>query len=252
MVRPGDRARSQAGLLLRSAGATAPGRAAPIEAADGTIKEMIAKNPKAGLAYVYRWRYPGILAAPATQGHRRRAWSWPPTIPKCCSPRPSPASRNRTPLRRGFTGRRAEARSQECRVRPWPGSPRGTGTAPRSSRGGPAASDTRPNLPSTLAFELAENLILQDKIDGKDQAGDLLAKLRSAGFGDTYVPYLETRILFKRNKWAEAIPGIENARMALKSDPRLTAQLDLMLAECYGRVGSEEQRLDALRRGRRR
>ena len=28
-----------------------------IESADRTIKEMVAKNPKAGRAYIYRWRY---------------------------------------------------------------------------------------------------------------------------------------------------------------------------------------------------
>ena len=37
------------------------------------------------------------------------------------------------------------------------------------------------------------------------------------------------------------------ARSALASDSRLTALLNLMLAECYGRVGSDEQRLGALR-----
>ena len=38
------------------------------------------------------------------------------------------------------------------------------------------------------------------------------------------------------------------ARAVLGADPQLTVQLNLMLAECYGRMGSEEQRLDALRR----
>ncbi len=37
------------------------------------------------------------------------------------------------------------------------------------------------------------------------------------------------------------------ARAVLGADPQLTVQLDLMLAECYGRVGDDEQRLDALR-----
>ena len=38
------------------------------------------------------------------------------------------------------------------------------------------------------------------------------------------------------------------ARAVLRSDPQLTVQLNLMLAECYGRLGDEERRLDALRR----
>ena len=98
-----------------------------------------------------------------------------------------------------------------------------------------------------LAFDLAETLILQDKIEGKDQAADYIARLRNAGLGDTLVRYLEAEILFQQKKWAEAIPRIEMARAVLGADPQLTVQLNLMLAECYGRVGDDEQRLDALR-----
>ncbi len=46
-----------------------------------------------------------------------------------------------------------------------------------------------------LAFVLAETLIVQDKIDGKDQAADYIALLRNAGLGDTLVRYLEAEIL---------------------------------------------------------
>ena len=52
-------------------------------------------------------------------------------------------------------------------------------------------------------------MILQEKIEENDQAGAYIAKLRNAGFGDSYVAYLETRILLKRNKWSEAIPAIQ-------------------------------------------
>ena len=38
------------------------------------------------------------------------------------------------------------------------------------------------------------------------------------------------------------------ARAVLGADPRLTVKLDLMLAECFGQLGSDDQRLDALRR----
>ena len=67
------------------------------------------------------------------------------------------------------------------------------------------AFEARPSL--ELAFELAHNLILQDKVEGKDQADDYIAKLRNAGLGDTYVAYLEASVLFQRQKWPEAIPG---------------------------------------------
>jgi len=65
--------------------------------------------------------------------------------------------------------------------------------------------------------------------------------------GYPLVTYLEARIPFQRKQWAEAIPRIEAARTALRSAPQLTVPLDLMLAECQGHLGSDEQRLAALR-----
>lgn len=107
------------------------------------------------------------------------------------------------------------------------------------------ADQANPSL--DLAFELAETLIAQNKIDDKDQAAGYIARLRDAGLGDTFVRYLEAQILYQRKQWAEAIPRIEMARAVLKSLPRLAAPLNLMLAECYSHVGSDEQRLNALR-----
>ena len=98
-----------------------------------------------------------------------------------------------------------------------------------------------------LALVLAENLILQNKIEGSEQAGYFIDRLKSAGLGDTVVRYLEARILVQQKKWADAIPRIEMAKAVLKAHPQLTAQLDLMRADCYGRLGSSERRVDALR-----
>ena len=72
--------------------------------------------------------------------------------------------------------------------------------------------------------------------------------LRSAGLGDTLVPFLEARIMVQQKKWSQAIRRLEPARALLRSNPPLAGQVDLMLFECYGRVGSDEKRLDALRR----
>ena len=107
------------------------------------------------------------------------------------------------------------------------------------------ADQANPSL--DMAFELAETLIAQNKIDGKDQAAGYIARLRDAGLGETLVRYLEAQILYQRKQWAEAIPQIEAARTVLRSVPRLAAPLNLMLVECYSRVGADEQRLDALR-----
>ena len=77
------------------------------------------------------------------------------------------------------------------------------------------ADQANPSLDA--AFELAENLIAQNKIAGKNEAASYIARLRNAGLGETLVRYLDARILYQRQKWAEAIPQIEMARAVLKS-----------------------------------
>src|SRR6202042_954706 len=72
--------------------------------------------------------------------------------------------------------------------------------------------------------------------------------LRSAGFGETLVRFLEVEILVQEQNWAKAIDLMERERALLRSFPRLSSRLDLMLADCYGRMGADELRLEALRR----
>ena len=96
-----------------------------------------------------------------------------------------------------------------------------------------------------LAFGLADCLISQDKIQGAEEYITLLA---TYSLGDTLGALLKARILFKQEKWAEAIPRLEAARESLKSDARFGDCLNLMLADCYGNVFDEERRLATLRR----
>ena len=60
--------------------------------------------------------------------------------------------------------------------------------------------------------------------------------------------FLEAEILLQNQNWAAAIARMETDRAVLRSFPRLSSRLDLMLADCYGRMGADELRLDALRR----
>ncbi len=111
-----------------------------------------------------------------------------------------------------------------------------------------------------LAFALAETLILQDKIAGKDQAAVYVAVLRNAlrkavseetatvTYLETAVRFLEAEIPYQQKNWAEAIKKIELARALSGSNPALLVQLNVMLADCHHRMGNEEQRLEALRR----
>ena len=52
------------------------------EAADGTVKEMVAKNPKAGRAYIYRWRYAREFSPPPDASDIQKALKLAPDDPE--------------------------------------------------------------------------------------------------------------------------------------------------------------------------
>jgi tetratricopeptide (TPR) repeat protein len=109
------------------------------------------------------------------------------------------------------------------------------------------------NPRNELWYPLADTLISQGKIDGKDQAQDYLTLLRKNGLHAGLLQQLEARILVRRQRWSEAVAKIHIARSLLAAEPALLAaepallpRLNAMLAECYGRLGVDEQRLAAL------
>src|SRR5271165_2508952 len=192
--------------------------------ADDEIEWMVANNPESGPAHLYRFRYLSEFRPPAPDSDLKKAPAAPRSyLEKGLKLHPQnaefPLARARLETREGHLDQAESVLRQ--------------------------ADQANPSL--DLAFELAETLIAQNKIDDKDQAAGYIARLRDAGLGDTFVRYLEAQILYQRKQWAEAIPRIEMARAVLKSLPRLAAPLNLMLAECYSHVGSDEQRLNALR-----
>ncbi|MGA2700263.1 MAG: tetratricopeptide repeat protein [Isosphaeraceae bacterium] len=217
-----------------------------IEAGDGTIRDMIARNPQAGRAYIYRWRYAQEFAPPADAADIPRALVLAPDDPEVLltaavsSEQKQDLKSARTYFENGF---KLDPRSSAFAL----------GLARQEIREGHLdraeavlrrAHQANPSV--TLAFYLAEILISQDKFAGKDQAAGYIELLQTAGFGDTLVRFLEAESLFQRKEWKEAIPRLEMARAVLQAEPQLVTQLNLMLAECHGRTGDEEQRLDAL------
>src|SRR5208337_2381938 len=218
-----------------------------IEAADGTIRDLVARNSQAGRAYIYRWRYAQEFAPPAEAGDIEKALKLAPDDAEVLLSA-AIASEQKADLAAARPywekGLKLDPRSVPLSL----GLARLEVREKHPDRAEAVLRQAYQANPSVnLAFELADTLIIQDKIDGKDQAGDYITLLRKAGLGDTYVRYLEARILVQRKQWAEAIRPIDDARNALNFDPPLVAQLNLMLAECYGRVGDEKRRLDALR-----
>ena len=234
--------------MLRSAG-PAPSQPSRrrIESADATIKEMVTKNPTAGRAYIFRWRYDREFAPAPDAGDLKKALELAPDDPEVlftagvASEEKQDSELARAYYRKGikldpkitaFALNLARLESREGHL----------DLAESVLR---QADQASPSLDA--AFELAETLIAQNKIDGKDEAASYIARLRDAGLGDTLVRYLEAHVLYQSKKWAEAIPKIEMAQAVLKSVPRVAVPLNLMLAECYRHVGSDEQRLNALR-----
>ena len=218
-----------------------------IESADGTIKEMVAKNPKAGRAYIYRWRYSREFASAPDPDDLKKALELAPDdlevlfTAAVASEEKQDSASARAYYRQGikldpkitaFALNLARLESRQ-------------GHLDQAEAVLRQADQAHPSVDA--AFELAENLVSQGKIDGKDQAAVYIAGLHAAGLGDTLVRYLEAQILCQRKKWAEATPKIEMAQAVLKSNPRVAIPLSLMLAECYRHVGTDEQRLEALR-----
>jgi cellulose synthase operon protein C len=218
-----------------------------IDSAHGTIKQMIAKNPNAGRAYIYRWRYSREFEPAPDPGDVKKALELAPgdlevlfTAAVASEEKQDSASAlayyrqgiKLDPKITAFALNLARLESRE-------------GHLDQAEAVLRQADQAHPSL--DLAFELAETLISQNKIDGKDQAAGYIARLRAAGLGDTLVRYLEAQILYQSKKWAEATPKIEMARAVLNSNPRVAIPLSLMLAECYRHVGTDEQRLNALK-----
>ena len=218
-----------------------------IEPADKTIEEMVAKNPKAGLAYIKRWWYFRDFTRSANNRDIEKGLELAPDDPEvlltagvASEEKPDAAAARayfekgskldpkNVALALGLAGLETRERHLD-----------------RAEKVLRKALEANPS--AVLAFVLAETLIREDKIDGKDQAKEFIARLRNVALGDNYVRYLEAEIPFQRRKWAEAIAKIQMALAVLGADRQLATQLNLMLAECYGRLGDEEQRLDALR-----
>src|SRR5271157_2273740 len=208
---------------------------------------MVANNPESGPAHLYRFRYLSEFRPPAPESDLKKALELSPENPEVLLTAALVAEQKKDPaaarsyLEKGLKlhPQNAEFPLARARLETREGHLDQVESVLRQ------ADQANPSL--DLAFELAETLIAQNKLDDKDQAAGYIARLRAAGAGDTLVRYLEAKILYQRKRWAEAIPRLETARAVLKSLPQFAEPLNLMLAECYSRVGSDEQRMDALR-----
>jgi tetratricopeptide (TPR) repeat protein len=218
-------------------------------AADAAIADMIARNPRSGRAYARRWRYARELAPQADDKDITRALELAPddrevllTAAAAMAGEPKrDMAAVRTHLEKGhqLDPRDLDFALGLARLE------RSEGHLDRAEAVLRRAFDARPT--PLVAFELADTMILAGKLDGEDGPGDLIDKLRRAGLGETVVRFLEAEILYQRRSWTDAVAALETARATLGAAPELTLRINLMLADCHGRLGSDEDRLDALR-----
>ncbi len=104
--------------------------------------------------------------------------------------------------------------------------------------------DQSPDDP-LLHWELADLAITQGKLD---EARTLATKLTVAGVQRGLIEYLRGRIFLHDKEWYEAAKCLRRSRDELVTSPRLAAQADLYLADCYEELGEDEDRLSACRR----
>jgi tetratricopeptide (TPR) repeat protein len=217
------------------------------EKADQWIEGMIQANPKSARAYLTRWRYRSEFRPATDPRDLEQALQLAPEDPEVLlatagvSEQRGHLAAARKHLEKGlklapgnidFPRRLAQVELRD-------GHPERAEAVLRAAvAGNPEELE--------LWYLLADLLISQGKIDGKDQAADYLGRLRNRSVREGYLQYLEAGILLQRQRWPEAVAKIHTARSLLAADPSMMARLNWMLAQCYGRLGVNEQRLAAL------
>ena len=215
--------------------------------ADDEIEWMVANNPESGPAHLYRFRYLSEFRPPAPASDLKKALELAPENREVLLTAALVAEQKKDPVAaRAYLEKGLKLHPQNAEfpmALAW--LELGEQHPDRAEAVLRQAYQAKPSV--DLAFLLAETLILQDKIEGSDGARVFMDYLADRGHRETYVRYLEARIEVKEKRWDKAISKIESALAVLKADPRISMQLNLMLAECSTGLGWEEKRLAALR-----
>src|SRR5262249_35422581 len=88
--------------------------------------------------------------------------------------------------------------------------------------------------PADPPWDLAELLIDRG---ARDEADDLIARLRDAALPAPLLDFLDARALAGRGRWREAAAAAERARPGLRDRADLSVRADLLLGLCCERLG---------------
>jgi tetratricopeptide (TPR) repeat protein len=93
--------------------------------------------------------------------------------------------------------------------------------------------------------------VLADLQSREGQVGpleDALKQLTEMDAPADRVQYIRARLLVRRGKWADAAESLEKLRMVSLRTPSLYRQTNLLLIECYERLGDSAGEIDSYRR----
>lgn len=217
--------------------------------ADKVVEAMIAANPESGQAIITRWRYRRSYGLEADVNDVARALKLAPDDSDVLM-----AAAEVALSKKDMTGalkyleRGMERKPNDSAFYRYIASLQLNDNHPEKAeevlRQGIARLPGRPEL----LFQLAVTLLGQGKVDGKNEALDVIKDLQGMGLADGYSQYLEARVLMNRQRWADAASHLNSARSFLAADRQISSEINLYLAECYRRLGTEEMRIDALER----
>jgi tetratricopeptide (TPR) repeat protein len=222
--------------------------------AQAALDEMLQRNPNSARALVERYRYRREVESKANRADIAKALSLDPNEPEALieaahlaiyEDKDLKAARKhiahaleREPTRAWLylTGARVEL--AEGQVEP---------ALALLRRGNDAVPDNvREKV--DIKVTLAETLINRGGTKHVDEAKTLIEGLDQIGRLDGYVKYLQGKIDYTKQRWAEAAVKLETARNLLAGDLRFQAPINRMLAECHRRTGEKEGWAAALKR----
>src|SRR5262249_27096267 len=99
-------------------------------------------------------------------------------------------------------------------------------------------------LPEVL-FALAEQYADTGNKTGTDET---VAELKKLNQDQTRIDYLRGWSLVRQGQWYEASGILEHVRPLVATTPQKTVQIDLLLGQCYGRLGDMDRQLLTYRR----